>query len=90
MASPRRRSSARAVTAISPRRGELHTSLIEANARLADAHAALIGLRGLLLRAEDLSGVSGPALAALLTMPLGEIGMAADELRVAVKTTAGS
>jgi hypothetical protein len=62
---------------------EATNALSEADARLAGAHSALTGFLGLLRHVENLNDVSGPDLAALLQSPIGEIAMAADEVRAA-------
>lgn len=59
------------------------TPVIEARARLTDAHSALIGLYGLLRQADDLNEITGANLAALLCGPLSEVAAAKDELRSA-------
>ncbi len=56
-------------------------SLLEANARLDDAYAALLGLHALLRQAEDLNEITGRQLAALLCGPVGEVGAAKNELQ---------
>lgn len=58
-------------------------ALLEATARLADAHSALTGLYSLLRQADDLHAITGANLAALLYGPLGEVAAAKDELRSA-------
>lgn len=66
---------------------ERGVALLEANARLHDAHAALLAFHVLLRQADDLSEVTGAQLAALLCAPIGEVAAAKDEARAAARLT---